>query len=110
MNVDSQMRGVIQEIVQRLVARYSPQRIILFGSYAYGQPDEDSDIDLLIIKQTSERITDRLDAVRLAATGAHPRVPFEPIVLTPVEVEERLQAGDQFIAEIVERGDVLYAA
>jgi predicted nucleotidyltransferase len=104
------MQTVIQQIVARLVREYAPEKIILFGSYAYGQPDEDSDVDLLIIKETAERFLDRMDTVRRMATGLHPRIPFEPIVLTPGEVETRLKAGDQFIAEIIEKGEVLHAA
>ncbi|MBI4487559.1 MAG: nucleotidyltransferase domain-containing protein [Deltaproteobacteria bacterium] len=110
MNGDRQTRAVIQKIVQRLVARYAPEKIVLFGSYAYGQPDADSDIDLLIIKATKERFFKRLDRVRRVATGTHPHIPFEPIVLTPVEIQERLKAGDQFLSEILQKGEVLYAA
>lgn len=110
MNGDNRMRAVIQEIVRRLVAGYAPEKIILFGSYAYGKPDADSDIDLLVIKATRERFFERLDSVRRVATGTHPHIPFEPIVLTPKEVERRLKAGDQFVGEILERGQVLYAA
>lgn len=110
MNGGSHVRTAVQEIVKRVVAEYAPQKIILFGSHAYGQPDEDSDIDLLIIKETPERWLQRMDAVRRAATGAHRRIPFEPLVLTPGEVEQRLKAGDQFIAEIIRKGEILYAA
>lgn len=110
MNENAAIGAVIEEIVRRLVAEYAPRKIILFGSYAYGTPDEDSDIDLLIIKATKERFPERLDTVRRAATGAHRRIPFEPIVLTPEEVEQRLRVGDQFVAEILQKGEVLYAA
>ena len=109
MNGNTVIRTVIQKIVQRLVVGYAPEKIILFGSYAYGQPNADSDIDLLIIKATQERFFERLDTVRRMTTGTHPHIPFEPIVLTPGEVEERLEAGDQFLGEILERGEVLYA-
>lgn len=110
MSSTSRVQVAIEEIVRRIVAAYAPQKIILFGSHAYGQPDEDSDIDLLIVKETSEPFLARIDAVRAVAEGSHPRIPFEPLVLTPEEVEERVQLGDQFIAEIVKRGRVLYAA
>ena len=108
MNGSSHIMTAVQEIVKRVVAEYAPQKIILFGSYAYGQPNEDSDIDLLIIKETPERSLQRMDTVRRAAMGAHQRIPFEPLVLTPEEVEQRLRAGDQFIAEILHKGEVLY--
>lgn len=97
-------------MVARLVAHYAPQKIILFGSYAHGEPDEDSDIDLLIIKETSERFLDRMTTVRRLTQGTHRFIPFDPIVLTPSELEERLRIGDQFIAGIVEKGKLLYAA
>lgn len=110
MNGDDRIRAAIQEIVRRLVAEYAPEKVILFGSYAYGNPDEDSDIDLLIIKDTPERFLDRMTTVRRLARGAHRSIPFEPVVFTPKEIEQRLKIGDQFIAEIIERGEVLYAA
>lgn len=110
MNGDNKIRAVIQKIVRSLVVEYAPEKIILFGSYAYGQPDADSDIDLLIIKRTKERFFKRLDTVRQVATGTHPHIPFEPIVLTPEEVERRLKSGDQFLSEVIQKGEVLYAA
>ena len=110
MNGNTKIRRVIEKIVQSLVAGYMPEKIILFGSYAYGRPDADSDIDLLIIKATQERFFERLNTVRQVATGTHPHVPFEPLVLTPEELEQRLEAGDQFLSEIVQKGEVLYAA
>ncbi len=110
MNGNAHIRAVIHEIVRRLVEGYRPQKIILFGSYAHGRPDEESDIDLLIIKQTEERFLQRMDRVRELAEGAHRFIPFEPIVMTPGEIEQRLRIGDQFIAEILQKGEVLYAA
>ena len=109
MRGDPSTRAVINEIVQRLVARLAPQQIILFGSYAYGEPDPDSDIDLLVIVRTAENFLDRVAGARRAASGAHPRMPFDPIVLTPEEVRHRLVSGDQFLAEIMQRGEVLHA-
>jgi len=108
MTGDARIQAVIRNIVRKLVEAYAPQRIILFGSYAYGQPDEDSDIDLLIIKATAESFLDRMETVERLVAGMHPHIPFEPLVLTPEEVEERVKAGDQFIAEILEKGEVLY--
>jgi len=57
MNGNTKIRAVIQKIVQSLVAGYTPEKIILFGSFAYGQPNADSDIDLLIIKATRQRFS-----------------------------------------------------
>jgi predicted nucleotidyltransferase len=107
---DGRIREAIEAIVARLVAHYAPQKIILFGSYAHGQPDEDSDIDLLIIKDTPERFVDRMTTVRRLTQGTHRFIPFDPFVYTPGEVRQCLEEGDQFLAEILEKGEVLYAA
>ena len=103
-------RKVIQSIMQRLVAEYAPQKVFLFGSHAYGEPGPDSDIDLLIIKETTERFIDRWATVQRILTGTHRSLPVETLVLTPQEMENRLAVGDQFIGEILEKGEVLYAA
>lgn len=103
-------RGVITQMVEKIVASYHPTRIILFGSYAYGEPDEDSDIDLLIVKQTNERPIDRRVKVREIVSDRTRRIPFEPIVLTQEELDKRLRIGDQFIQEILARGEMLYDA
>ena len=101
---------VIQTVLQKLIAEYAPRKVILFGSYAYGNPGPDSDIDLLIIKETSERFIDRWVRVQGLLTGTHRALPVETLVLTPQEIAGRLAIGDQFIAEILEKGEVLYAA
>jgi len=101
---------IIQEVVEKLSTRYAPQKVILFGSYAYGNPRPDSDIDLLVIKETSERFIDRWVTVRRLLSDRKRTVSLEILVLTPQEVSARLAIGDQFLAEIVEKGEVLYAA
>ena len=105
-----EVRLVIHDILNRLVAGYAPKKVILFGSYAYGTPQTDSDIDLLIIKETPDRFIDRWVAVRSLLSDPKRTVSLETIVLTPQEVSRRLAVGDQFVAEIVAKGEVLYAA
>ena len=104
------VKDTIQRILDKLVTGYAPQKVILYGSYAYGNPDRDSDIDLLIIKETTERFIDRWVTVQQILTGTHPSIPVETLVLTPQEMERRLAIGDQFVEEIITRGEVLYAA
>ncbi len=60
-------KTIIQEIVRKLVAEYAPQKVILFGSYAYGEPLETSDIDLLIVKETDKRAIERWDGGEASA-------------------------------------------
>ncbi len=102
--------ATIQGIVARLAAAYAPERVILFGSYATGTAGPDSDIDLLIIKETPKRFIDRWVEVRRILSDPDRSVPLETLVLTPKEVEERLAIGDQFVEQILREGKVLYAA
>ena len=110
MTSSKKVRMIIQKMVKKLRNKYTPQKIILFGSYAYGNPKSNSDIDLLIIKKTSERFIDRWLTVRRILTDPMRTIPLETLVLTPQELSERIAKGDQFLAEILEKGEVLYAA
>ncbi len=110
MTGSKESQQAIFNILERLVAGYAPQKVILFGSYAYGNPHPDSDIDLLIIKETSQRYIDRWVAVRRLLSDPQRTFPLETLVLTPGEVANRLSIGDQFLREILEKGQVLYAA
>ncbi len=99
----------IQRVLEKLAAEYKPEKVVLFGSHARGTADSDSDVDLLIIKHTSERFIERWAAVQNILTRTHPFIPVEPIVLTSQEIEDRLAIGDQFIEGILAKGVVLYA-
>jgi predicted nucleotidyltransferase len=109
MIADSHARHVIDDIVTRLKKEYRPEKIILFGSYAYGQPTRDSDIDLFIIKDTAESPFQRRITVRRICYAPDHRIPFQPLVVTPSEWSERLEVGDPFFREIQSRGEILYA-
>ncbi len=104
------LQMVIRRMLEKLLAEYAPEKVVLFGSYAYGIPRAESDIDLLIIKETSERFLDRWVTVQRILTGTHRALPVETLVLTPQEIQHRLAVGDQFITEILAKGKVLYAA
>jgi predicted nucleotidyltransferase len=99
---------VIRQVVERLRKEYRPIRVILFGSHAWGHPDRDSDIDLLIIKETKQPFFDRLAEAREVIAPVRPGQAFDLIVMTPKEVKRRLARGDQFIEEIVTRGKSVY--
>lgn len=93
-------------VVRRIIEALHPARIILFGSYVYGHPTPDSDVDLLIIADAKGPATERYLAV---SDALYPRpFPIDILVRTPREVEQALQEGDFFIREIVTRGRVLY--
>ena len=92
--------------VERIVEVLSPERIVLFGSYAYGTPDGNSDVDLLVVMQTDLPSHERYLAV---SRLLRPRpFPVDILVKTPAEVERSLAEGDFFVREILSRGEVLY--
>lgn len=99
---------VIERIVNVIVEKYRPFKIILFGSYASKKPREESDIDLLIIKDTPVRRIERFVEVKRMIYDAGFRVPLSPVVVTRKELEDRLEMGDDFIKDILTRGMVLY--
>lgn len=99
----------LQAIVEKVKREYEPERIILFGSYAYGRPTEGSDLDLLIVKETPEPFHKRWAQVCRLVSAEIAGLDFCPFVVTPEELNRRLEMGDQFFLEIMAKGKVLYA-
>lgn len=100
---------LLRRITLRIVDALNPCRVILFGSYAYGTPHQDSDLDLFIELEAAvdgERPVKRSRRVREIVGESH--VPMDILVRTSDEVRARLAAGDFFIADILEKGRVLY--
>ncbi len=95
----------IQELVRRIVAGFQPQRILLFGSYAYGTPTPESDVDVLVVMDTPLREVQQAVAIYQALPHAFG---VDLIVHTPARLAQRLELGDAFLHEIVSRGKVLY--
>jgi len=93
--------------IERIVSELKPEKIILFGSYAYGNPTPDSDVDLLVIMKTKAREIDRYVAV---SNLLYPRqFPVDILVKTPQEMEaEARKTGNFFMREILKKGRVLY--
>lgn len=98
----------INKINEQLKEKYKPEKIILYGSSARGTITENSDIDMLIIKDTNKKRNERFREVRALVRDLKRRIPFSPLVYTPTEIEQRLNLGDFFIKEILEEGKVLY--
>ncbi len=95
----------IEDAVRQIVEQFQPQRVILFGSYAHGQPRRESDVDLLVVMDTSLRETEQ--AVRICqAIDYH--FGLDLIVRTPATMARRLALGDPFLHEVVSKGKVLY--
>jgi predicted nucleotidyltransferase len=97
-------RAAIRRYVRQVVERFHPQRVILFGSHAYGRPHEDSDVDLLVVMPARSMID---QAVRIRWHVPAP-FPMDLLVRTPEFLAKRLALGDWFVREILEQGIVLH--
>ncbi len=97
----------LPKAVKRIVDELKPEKIILFGSYAYGNPTPDSDVDLLVIMKTRAKEIDRYVAV---SNLLYPRqFPVDILVKTPKEIKvEAGKKGNFFMREILTKGKVLY--
>jgi len=104
--LDKSVSETLPQVVQRIAQALQPEKIILFGSYGYGAPTPDSDVDLLVVMETSAPPLERyLTVSRLL----RPRpFPVDILVKTPEEIEHALEFGDFFLTEICSRGQVLY--
>jgi predicted nucleotidyltransferase len=95
---------VIRRYARAIAEEFHPDKIILFGSYAYGKPHEDSDVDLLVVMPTRDQ---HAQSVRIRWRLAAP-FPLDLIVRTPKEMKWRLEEGEWFTTTIVSKGKVLY--
>ncbi|MFQ6003206.1 MAG: nucleotidyltransferase domain-containing protein [Candidatus Zixiibacteriota bacterium] len=95
-------------MVDKIKREYKPEKIILFGSYAWGKPTKDSDIDLFIIKDTSARGIDRAVEIRRILDEENAIFPLDVLVYTPNEMKRRLEIGDDFVKDIIDKGKILY--
>ncbi|HLC40557.1 MAG TPA: restriction endonuclease subunit S [Methylomirabilota bacterium] len=95
----------VWEFVGRLVRKFAPERVILFGSRAWGTPTRDSDVDLLVVMEFAGRPVDM--AVRIGAE-CDDRFPMDLIVRRPAEIQRRIAMGDPFFKQILRDGLVLH--
>jgi predicted nucleotidyltransferase len=97
----------IEYFSNKIIENYHPQRVILFGSYANGEANEDSDVDMLVVMPFSGRSFDKSVEMRLKL---NPEFPLDLIVMTPEYLKERENIGDYFIEDILNHGKVMYEA
>jgi predicted nucleotidyltransferase len=95
----------IRKLCKRIAEAYQPEKIILFGSHAYGKPTPESDVDLLIVMDYEGRPIEQMLKIQRELDIV---TPVDLLVRTPKEVDERLQDGDMFIVDIMRRGKVMY--
>jgi predicted nucleotidyltransferase len=96
--------AVIRRFARDVARRFRPDKIILFGSYAYGTRRPDSDVDILVIMPARNQ----LDQAYKIHTTLLPPFPLDIIVRTPQNMKQRLAEGDAFHTEIMSKGKVLY--
>ena len=98
----------VEKEIQRIISalrHYRPKKVVLFGSFARGDYHGLSDLDLIVIKETSKKFSDRiLDVLELCDSN----IPVEPLVYTPAEIEQLLAEGNSFISQALKEGRVLY--
>jgi predicted nucleotidyltransferase len=97
-------RSAIRRFARRIAERFDPEKIILFGSFAYGRPHAFSDVDLLVVMPAREELT---QAARIQL-AFEPVFPLDLLVRTPERLQRRLAKGDSFLEEVVRKGIVLY--
>jgi predicted nucleotidyltransferase len=107
-NLHERYTREIERVVARLREDYNPERITLFGSCARDNFDENSDIDLLIIKETKQRPLDRMREVYRVVYSPDRYLALDPLVLTSDEWAQRVKDPDYLTKEIIQEGKVLY--
>src|SRR5205809_8011271 len=95
---------VIRRFARQVAERFHPDKIILFGSYAYGTPHADSDVDILVVMPARNQ----LDQAFKIHIMIDPPFPVQVIVRTPYNLGWRLAEKESFHTEIVTKGKVLY--
>ncbi|OGL62636.1 MAG: hypothetical protein A3J27_13460 [Candidatus Tectomicrobia bacterium RIFCSPLOWO2_12_FULL_69_37] len=97
----------IQRMVSRIVRRFRPERVILFGSHARGEGGPDSDVDLLVVMPVSGTKREKQLEVRRVLRGI--RVPVDIIVTTPEDFEWRREVVGTIEYPAVKEGRLMYA-
>jgi predicted nucleotidyltransferase len=96
--------SAIRRFARKLGERFHPEKIILFGSYAYGTPHEESDVDLLVVTPTRNEIDESIKYT----VAFDPPFSLDLIVRTPERLKRDIEDGDWFLREIVSKGKVVY--
>jgi predicted nucleotidyltransferase len=98
--------SAIRRFARQIANRFHPHKIILFGSYAYGKPHNESDVDLLVVMPASDVVN---MAIRICSAFER-QFSYDLIVRTPKQIEIGFRDNDWFLREIVEKGKLLYEA
>jgi len=95
----------IDDYVGEVVRRLNPDLVLLFGSFATGDINEGSDIDILVVADFKEDFLDRIGTLMNLNTF---KIPIEPVGYTPEEFNQMKNRKNPFILEVLEKGKILY--
>lgn len=99
----------IKEITEKIARNFKPEKIILFGSWAWGTPGPDSDLDFLVIQNSGKKRLERQMEIRESLSDF--RLPVDVLVYTPKEIDEKVHKDrNLFLEDIMNNGKLLYAA
>ena len=96
----------INEVVSKIATRFNPDKIILFGSYANGTPDDNSDLDLLIVQDTELPMQKRGLDIRLSLIGT--MIPIDILIYTNAEFDKEKSISFSFINSVIKNSKLLY--
>ena len=99
-------KAKIDSVVNKIIENFNPNKIILIGSYAAGNATEDSDLDLLVIKETEQPRRERNIEIRRNLIGS--MIPMDILVYTPSEFEKEKEISFSFVSTAIENSKVLY--
>ena len=106
---NSLIESQIKEIVHKIAREFKPEKIILFGSWAWGDPGPDSDVDLLVVKDSNKKRMERQIEIRKSLPDSG--LPMDILVYTPSEIDESIHKNrNLFLEDIIANGKVLYAS
>ncbi len=95
----------IDYVVWQIAEKFQPSKIILFGSYAYGNPRPESDVDVLVIMDSPLKESELSFQIRKSIEY---NFGIDLVVKTPKDLKRRIDLGDVFLKEIVRKGKVVY--
>ena len=106
MNLIKKTEEKIAEFTNKIVNKFHPEKVILFGSHAWGKPDENSDIDFFVVQESKESKRKRQMSLRFLLLDFD--APADILSYTYKEIKERERKNDTFIKKVLKEGKVLY--
>lgn len=104
----SELEAHLGALTRALVGAFSPERVVLFGSFARGDQNRASDVDLVVVAETPLPFCERIGRALAACAAASTRTPVEVLVYTPAEWQRMQEGGSSFAAHVLREGRILH--